>query len=111
MALLLGEIALSLTYGEQLTTSYLSLLGGLKEKKDCYVHTNPSPFLKHPFRLRGKKASLAHFHTWGCQAEGVYNPQEKLDPRTLSGYFLDTPRGIRDISSRSGLLRPSQQDF
>lgn len=49
----------------------------------------------------------------------MYNPQEKkLDPRTLTlvDTSSDTPRGIRDSCliahrSRSGLLRPSQQDF
>lgn len=37
MALLIGGIALSLTYGKQFTTSSLSL--GEGPKKDCYVHT------------------------------------------------------------------------
>ena len=73
MALLIGGIALSLTYGKQFTTSSLSL--GKALKKDCYVHTKkasvPSKAVpKTPFEIwTGRKASLAYFHTWGCQAE------------------------------------------
>ena len=56
---------------------------------------------KTPFELwTGRKPSLAHLHIWGCQAEArVYNPQEKkLDPRTISGYFigyLEKSKGYR----------------
>ena len=46
---------------------------------------------KTPFELfKGWKPSLRHIRVWGCPSEvRVYNPQEKkLDPRTLSGYFI-----------------------
>ena len=46
---------------------------------------------KTPFELwKGWKPSLGHFHIWGCPVEvKVYNPQlKKLDPRTVSGYFI-----------------------
>ena len=47
--------------------------------------------LKTPFELfKGWKPSLGHICIWGCPSEvRVYNPQEKkLDPRTISGYFI-----------------------
>ena len=47
--------------------------------------------LKTPFELfKGWKPSLRHICIWGCPSEvRVYNPQEKkLDPRTISGYFI-----------------------
>jgi len=46
---------------------------------------------KTPFKLfKGWKPSLQHIHIWGCPSEvRIYNPQEnKLDPRTISGYFI-----------------------
>lgn len=46
---------------------------------------------KTPFELwKGWKPSLRHMRVWGCPSEvRVYNPQEKkLDPRTVSGYFI-----------------------
>jgi len=41
----------------------------------------------------GKKPSLRHLHVWGCEAEvRLYNPREnKLDPRTVSGFFIGYP--------------------
>jgi hypothetical protein len=54
---------------------------------------------KTPFELwTGRKPCLGHLHIWGCQAEArVYNPHEKkLDPRTISGYFIGYPRSLRD---------------
>ncbi|KAJ9685151.1 hypothetical protein PVL29_017257 [Vitis rotundifolia] len=44
-----------------------------------------------PFELlKGWKPSLRHMRFWGCSSEvRIYNPQEKkLDPRTISGYFI-----------------------
>eukprot|EP00253_Pinus_taeda_P009013 PITA_09013 len=44
-----------------------------------------------PFELwKGWKPSLRHMRVWGCPSEvTIYNPQEKkLDPRTISGYFI-----------------------
>ena len=46
---------------------------------------------KIPFELfKGRKPSLRHICIWGCPSEvRTYNPQEKkLDPRTISGYFI-----------------------
>lgn len=46
---------------------------------------------KTPFELwKGWKPSLRHMRFWGCPSEvRIYNPQEKkLDPRTISGYFI-----------------------
>ena len=47
-----------------------------------------------PFELwTSRKPSLRHLHIWGCPAEiRVFNPHEKkLDPRTISGYFIGYP--------------------
>ena len=49
---------------------------------------------KTPYELwTGRKPSLRHLHVWGCQAEArIYNPHErKLDPRTISGFFIGYP--------------------
>ena len=46
---------------------------------------------KTPFELfKGWKPSLRHIHVWGCSSDvRIYNPQEKkLDPRTITGYFI-----------------------
>ena len=46
---------------------------------------------KTPFELfKGWKSSLQYVRIWGCPCEiRIYNPQEKkLDPRTISGYFI-----------------------
>ncbi|KAK9113689.1 hypothetical protein Syun_020486 [Stephania yunnanensis] len=46
---------------------------------------------KTPFELmKGWKPSLRHIRVWGCSCEvRIYNPHEKkLDPRTISGYFI-----------------------
>ena len=46
---------------------------------------------KTPFEsFKGWKPSLRHIRVWGCSLEvRIYNPQEKkLDPRTISGYFI-----------------------
>jgi hypothetical protein len=53
---------------------------------------------KTPFELwSGKRPSLRHFHVWGCKAEvRLYNPQlKKLDPKTISGYFVGYCIGSR----------------
>ena len=44
-----------------------------------------------------KKPSLRHFHVWGCKVEGrPYNSQsKKLDPKTISGYFIGYYVGSR----------------
>ena len=44
-----------------------------------------------------KKPSLRHFHVWGCKVEvRPYNPQsKKLDPKTISGYFIGYCVGSR----------------
>ena len=54
--------------------------------------------LKTPYELWSqKKPSLRHFHVWGCKAEvRPYNPQsKKLDPKTISGYFIGYCVGSR----------------
>ena len=40
---------------------------------------------------------LRHFHVWGCKVEvRPYNPQsKKLDPKTISGYFIGYYVGSR----------------
>ena len=46
---------------------------------------------KTPFELwKNWKPSLQHMRVWGCPSEvRIYNPHEKkLDPRTLSGFFI-----------------------
>ena len=51
----------------------------------------PSKFIpKTPFELwSGRKPNLHHFHVWGCKADvQVYNPQIKLDSKTISCYFV-----------------------
>ena len=61
---------------------------------------------KTPYELWSqKKPSLHHFHVWGCKVEvKLYNPQsEKLDPKTISGYFIDYCVGSRG----SGFYCPS----
>ena len=56
---------------------------------------------KIPFELwKNWKPSLRHMHVWGCPSEvQIYNPHEKkLDPRTLSGFFIgytETSKGYR----------------
>ena len=53
------------------------------------VHTKAVP--KTPFELwTDRKPSLNHFRVWGCLSEvRIFNPQEgKLDPKTISGYFI-----------------------
>ena len=41
----------------------------------------------------GRKPSLNHMHIWGCPVEArLYNPHErKLDPRTISCFFVGYP--------------------
>jgi hypothetical protein len=60
-------------------------------KTSVYI-LNPTKVVpKIPFELwKGWKPSLRHMHVWGCPSEvRNYNPQEnKLDPRTISGYFI-----------------------
>ena len=46
---------------------------------------------KTPYELWSQKTpSLRHFHVWGCKVEvRPYNPlSKKLDPKTISGYFI-----------------------
>ena len=45
----------------------------------------------------GRKPNLHHSHVWGCKAEvHIYNPQiKKLDPKTISGYFVSYRIGYR----------------
>ena len=52
---------------------------------------------KTPFELWSRKPNLHHFHVWGYKAEvGIYNPQiKKLDPKTISGYFVGYCIGSR----------------
>ena len=53
---------------------------------------------KTPFELwTGRKPSLNHFRVWGCPSEvRIFNPQErKLDPKTISGYFIGYPERDR----------------
>ena len=59
----------------------------------------PSKFVpKTPYELWSqKKPSLCHFHVWGCRVEvRSCNPQsKKLDPKTISGYFISYCVGSR----------------
>lgn len=65
--------------------------------------------VKTPFELwTGRKPSLKHFHIWGCPAEArPYWPNEKkLDPKTVSSYFIgysEKSRGFKfyDPTKRS----------
>ena len=53
---------------------------------------------KTPFDLWSRrKPNLHHFRVWHCKAEvQVYNPQiKKLDPKTISGYFVSYCIGSR----------------
>ena len=47
----------------------------------------------------GRKPSIKHLRVWGCKAEAKpYNPVEKkLDPKTISGYFVGYLKEQRDI--------------
>ena len=58
----------------------------------CILNRVPTKAVsKAPFEsLKGWKPSLRHIRVWGCPFEvRIYNPQEKkLDPRTISGYFI-----------------------
>ena len=64
---------------------------------------------KRPFELfKGWKPSLRHMLVWGCLSKvRIYNPQEnKLDPRTISGYFvgyIEKSKGYRFYSSHHSL--------
>ena len=54
---------------------------------------------KTPYELYGqqKKSNLCHFYVWGYKVEvRPYNPQsKKLDPKTISGYFIGYCVGSR----------------
>ena len=55
---------------------------------------------KMPFELwKDWKPSLQHMRVWECSSEmRIYNPQEKkLDPRTISGYFIGYAESLRGI--------------
>ena len=54
---------------------------------------------KTPYELwSGKKPSLHHFHVWRCKVDvRPYNSQsKKLDPKTISGFFVGYCIGSRD---------------
>ena len=54
---------------------------------------------KTPFELfKGWKPNLRHIRVWGCLPEvRIYNLQEnKLDPRTISGYFIGYAKKSND---------------
>ena len=53
-----------------------------------------------PFELwTGRKPSLRHLHIWECPTKiRVFNPHEKkLEPRTISGYFIGYPEKFQRI--------------
>ena len=53
-----------------------------------------------PFELwKCWKPSLRHMRIWGCSSKvRIYNSQEKkLNPRTLSGYFIGYAESLRGI--------------
>ena len=53
---------------------------------------------KMPFELfKGWKLSFQDIRVWGCLSEvRIYNPQEnKLDPRTISGYFIGYAKKVQ----------------
>ena len=55
---------------------------------------------KTPFELwTGRKPSLRHLHVWGCPEEvRLYNRHEnKLDFRTINGYFIGYPKNPKGI--------------
>ena len=63
-----------------------------------WVPTKAIP--KTPFELfKGWKVSLQHILIWGCTFKvRIYNPQErKLEPRTISRYFIKYAENPRDI--------------
>ena len=47
--------------------------------------------------FNGWKLSLTHIRVWGCPSKHrIYNPEEKkLDPRTISGYFIGYAEGSK----------------
>ena len=54
----------------------------------------PKVVPKTPFEIQnGWKSSLRHVNIWDFPVEvRIYNPQlKKLDPRTVSGYFIGYP--------------------
>jgi hypothetical protein len=49
---------------------------------------------KTPYEMwTGRKPTLSYLHVWGCSAEArIFNPSiEKLDPKTVSCYFIGNP--------------------
>ena len=65
-------------------------------------------FPKTPFKLwKNWKPSLRHMRVWGCPSEvRIYNPHEKkLDPRTLSCFFI----GYVETSKDYRFYCPSQR--
>ncbi|KAI5343217.1 hypothetical protein L3X38_011093 [Prunus dulcis] len=54
-----------------------------------------------PYEIwHGRRHSLKHLRTWGCKAEAKpYNPAEKkLDPKTVSSYFIGYPERTKGYS-------------
>ena len=78
-------------WGETLkTTTYI-----LNQVPSMYVPKSPYELWSH------KKLSIRHFHVWGCKVEvRLYNPQSnKLDPKTISEYFIGYCVGSRGSRS------------
>ncbi|RVW81965.1 Retrovirus-related Pol polyprotein from transposon TNT 1-94 [Vitis vinifera] len=83
---------------------------GCRKEESHIVRYVPSKSVpKTPYELwSGKKPSLHHFHVWGCKAEvRPYNPQsKKLDPKTISGFFVGYCIGSRDTFWRKHVVIP-----
>ena len=80
LCMLINSLLLEFLWGEALkTTTYI-----FNQVPNKYVP-------KTPYELWSqRKLSLCHFHVWGSKVEvRPYNPQsKKLDPKTISGYFI-----------------------
>ena len=81
-------------------SSLLKFLWGEALKTAAYILNQvPSKSVpKTPYELWSqKKPSFRHFHVWDCKVEvRPYNPQsKKLDPKTISGYFIGYCVGSR----------------
>ena len=80
----------------------LEFLWGEALKTMAYILSQvPSKSVpKTPYDLWSqKKASLCHFHVWGCKVEvRSYNPQfKKLHPKTINWYFIGYFMGSRSF--------------
>ena len=95
-------------------SSLLKFLWGESLKTTVYILNHvPSKFVfKTPYELWSqKKPSLRHFHIWSCKVKvRQYNPQsKKLDPKTISGYFIGYCVGSIGFRFYCSLLMSAQK--